>query len=184
MVLESLRLLECCCRGLSRCRALRLSRHWLTLLCVRADHQAHARSSSCSRGWQEDERGLYSTVRMKSKAGRSPRFLPRMRVLCGEDIALGPGKADLLALVGETGSIREAAERMGMSYMRAWTLIKTINACFREPLVVASRGGKKHGGAVLTATGRTALKLYRGLEAQSLKACRDTWRELRKLLTD
>jgi len=66
-----------------------------------------------------------------------------MRVLCGDDIALGPGKVDLLALIGETGSIREAAERMGMSYMRAWTLIKTMNACFREPLVVASREEKK-----------------------------------------
>jgi len=107
-----------------------------------------------------------------------------MRVLCGEDIALGPGKVELLALVGETGSIRAAAEGMGMSYMRAWTLIKTMNACFREPLVVASRGGKKRGGAVLTVTGRKALKFYRGLEAQSLKACADTWRQLRKLLMD
>src|SRR5579883_449527 len=115
---------------------------------------------------------------MKSDS-RAPRLLPRMRVLCGEDVALGPGKVDLLALVNETGSIRAAAERMGMSYMRAWTLIKTMNACFREPLVVASRGGKERGGAVLTETGRRALQLYRGLEAQSQKACAATWRELR-----
>ena len=107
-----------------------------------------------------------------------------MRVLCGDDIALGPGKVDLLALIGETGSIREAAERMGMSYMRAWTLVKTINACFREPLVVASRGGKERGGAVLTETGQRALKLYQGMEVQSLKACADIWRQLRQLLTD
>jgi len=107
-----------------------------------------------------------------------------MRVLCGDDIALGPGKVDLLALIGETGSIREAAERMGMSYMRAWTLIKTMNACFREPLVVASRGGKERGGAVLTETGRRALESYRELEVQSLKACAGIWRRLRKLLTD
>ncbi len=107
-----------------------------------------------------------------------------MRMLCGEDIALGPGKVELLELVGQTGSIRAAAERMGMSYMRAWTLIKTMNDCFREPLVVASRGGQRRGGAVLTETGRTALKLYREAEEQSLKACAGTWRELRKLLTD
>ncbi len=73
---------------------------------------------------------------------------------------------------------------MGMSYMRAWTLIKTMNACFHEPLIVASRGGKEGGGAALTQTGRTALKLYRGLEAQSQKACADLWRQLRKLLMD
>ena len=104
-------------------------------------------------------------------------------MLCAEEVALGPGKADLLALVGKTGSIREAAERMGMSYMRAWTLIKTMNACFRQPLIVASRGGKGHGGAGLTETGRTALRLYRRLEAESKKACAGTWRELRKLLS-
>jgi molybdate transport system regulatory protein len=107
-----------------------------------------------------------------------------MRVLCREEVALGPGKADLLELVGETGSIREAAERMGMSYMRAWTLIKTMNACFRQPLVVGSRGGSEHGGAGLTETGRAALNLYRALEAQSIKACAGTWRELRLLLKD
>jgi len=127
---------------------------------------------------------LHSNAGMKTKSGRAPRLLPRMRVLCGEDIALGPGKVDLLALVDETGSIREAAERMGMSYMRAWTLIKTMNACFQEPLVVASRGGKEGGGATLTETGRTALNLYRGLEAQSLKACAGLWRQVRKLLAD
>ena len=78
---------------------------------------------------------------MKTKISREPQFRPRMRVTCGEEIALGPGKVDLLALVAETGSIREAAERMGMSYMRAWKLIKTMNACFKEPLVEAVRAG-------------------------------------------
>jgi molybdate transport system regulatory protein len=119
---------------------------------------------------------------MKGTSKRKARLLPRIRILCGEDVALGPGKADLLALVAETGSIREAAERMHMSYMRAWTLIKTMNACFREPLVFAARGGKEHGGAGLTVTGRTALRLYRQIEAQSLKAGGGAWRDLSKLL--
>jgi molybdate transport system regulatory protein len=52
---------------------------------------------------------------------------PRWRVMWPDEIALGPGKAELLALVEETGSINEAAHRMGMSYMRAWSLIKTMN---------------------------------------------------------
>lgn len=107
-----------------------------------------------------------------------------MRVVCGTGVALGPGKADLLALVGKTSSIREAAKCMGMSYMRAWMLIKTMNTCFREPLVITCRGGKHHGGAVLTETGKTALQLYRRLEAQSQRACAATWGKLTKLLRD
>ena len=135
-------------------------------------------------GWREGEWLLHFVLRMKPNSTHGARFIPRMRVLRGENIALGPGKADLLASIGETGSIREAADRMGMSYMRAWTLIKTMNACFREPLVVAARGGKNRGGAVLTMTGRTVLKLYRALEERSVKACAGTWREFRKLLAD
>lgn len=107
---------------------------------------------------------------------------PRLRVTRGEDIALGPGKVDLLALVAETGSIREAADRMGMSYMRAWTLIKTMNACFKEPLVEAARGGSAHGGARLTSTGEQALKLYREMESHCITATRSRWRKLQSLL--
>lgn len=50
---------------------------------------------------------------MKTKLSRDPRLCPRMRVVCEDEIALGPGKVDLLTPVQETGSIRESAERMG-----------------------------------------------------------------------
>ena len=115
---------------------------------------------------------------MKSKW----RVCPRLRVFCGEEIALGPGKCDLLALVAETGSIREAAARMGLSYMRAWTMIRTMNNCFKEPLVSAARGGKSHGGATLTNTGRAALQLYQEMEKRSLAAIANEWAEVRDLL--
>src|SRR5215471_7937918 len=121
---------------------------------------------------------------MRSRSGQTTRLIPRMRVVCGGQVALGPGKADLLALIGKTSSIRKAARRMGMSYMRAWTLIKTMNACFRKPVVITSRGGKRHGGAVLTETGRMSLELYRTLEAQSERACAATWRKLHRMLKD
>lgn len=109
---------------------------------------------------------------------------PRLRVIRGESIALGPGKVDLLSLVGKTGSIREAADRMGMSYMRAWTLIKTMNACFKKPLVEAVRGGSRHGGAMLTEHGREALQLYHQMEKGSLAATKLQWKKLKRLLED
>ena len=119
----------------------------------------------------------------KSSAKQS-LLMPRLRVGCGDNIALGPGKVELLALVAETGSIREAAQRMAMSYMRAWTLIKTMNACFREPLVAAVRGGPTHGGAKLTETGKQALRLYQEMERDCLEATKLRWRKLRSLLRD
>src|SRR5512142_1431250 len=74
---------------------------------------------------------------------RSPAITlrPRIRATRGDVILIGPGKADLLEAIAETGSIRSAAERIGMSYMRAWSLVRTLNENFREPLVERTRGG-------------------------------------------
>jgi molybdate transport system regulatory protein len=70
------------------------------------------------------------------------RLEPRIRILLGSSIAIGPGKAALLEAIGETGSIAAAGRRMGMSYRRAWVLAKTMSACFREPLIGAHPHGK------------------------------------------
>jgi molybdate transport system regulatory protein len=107
---------------------------------------------------------------------------PRIRVLSGDQIALGPGKVALLQGIHARGSITAAARDLGMSYMRAWKLVQTMNACFREPLVTTRRGGKIHGSAVLTGTGERVLALYRGMEEASRKAMAASWRELRVLL--
>ena len=53
------------------------------------------------------------------------RLEPRIRILLGSSIAIGPGKAALLEAISETGSIAAAGRRMGMSYRRAWVLAKT-----------------------------------------------------------
>lgn len=73
---------------------------------------------------------------------------------------------------------------MGMSYMRAWKLIQTMNRCFREPLVNAVRGGRVHGGAALTRTGREALELYRGMESDCCRVTASRWKKLKRLLRD
>ena len=114
--------------------------------------------------------------------GAVVRLSPRFRIYCGGDVALGPGKVGLLRAIQETGSIRQAAFNLQMSYMRAWKLIKMMNTCFKSPLVNAARGGLKRGGAKLTPMGITALKLYQQLEAESLSATAETWRELEGLL--
>jgi molybdate transport system regulatory protein len=115
-------------------------------------------------------------------ARAKPKLLPRLRVSCGDEVAMGPGKAELLEWVARTGSIREAADRMDMSYMRAWKLIQTMNGCFREPLVISERGGSSRGGASLTKTGKRALAIYREMERDSLKVVETRWRELRRML--
>ena len=107
---------------------------------------------------------------------------PRLRVLRGEDIALGPGKVALLEAIAARGTLARAAQDIGMSYMRAWKLVQTMNRCFRQPLVETARGGSAKGRATLTAEGEAVVALYRRMEAESLAALRDTWGELARRL--
>ena len=92
---------------------------------------------------------------------------PRLRVLLGSSIAIGPGKADLLEAIERTGSISAAAREMGMAYRRAWLLVETMNQSFLEPLVEAAVGGRGGGGAQITARGRDVLRRYRAMESKA-----------------
>ncbi len=103
--------------------------------------------------------------------GDAPRL--RLRVVFGPGAMLGPGKADLLALIDETGSISAAGRRMRMSYKRAWTLVETLNTLFAVPLVSSSRGGEGGGGARLTEAGLEVLARYRALEQRAAEAGAD-----------
>jgi molybdate transport system regulatory protein len=106
----------------------------------------------------------------------------RPRIFHQGEIALGPGKADLLAAIEVHGSIAKGAKNLGMSYMRAWTLVKIMNDSFRQPLVEVDRGGAHGGAAHLTSLGQEALALYRIMVEQSEKAARKTWLRLRRRL--
>ncbi len=119
---------------------------------------------------------------MKARTAPLQQIKPNFRIYCGEEVALGPGKAELLAHVGQTGSISAAARRMGMSYNRAWSLIQTMNRCFREPVLLTTRGGRERGGASLTETGKQLVTLYHRLERDYLSATRATRNELAALL--
>lgn len=87
----------------------------------------------------------------------------KAQILCGDAIAMGPGKADLLEAIEREGSISAAGRALGMSYRRCWLLVDEMNRCWRERLVATGRGGG--GGAALTAAGRDVLAAYRALEA-------------------
>src|SRR4051812_48196489 len=71
------------------------------------------------------------------KAGEFPQVKPkkasigaRLRIVFGPERALGPGKADLLHQIAQTGSIAAAGRAMVMSYRPAWLLVEKMNAMF------------------------------------------------------
>ena len=100
----------------------------------------------------------------KRHGEKSPHLVIRVRLYTGGDIALGPGKADLLEAIRKTGSISAAGRALGLSYRRAWQLVETMNRSFCKPVVEAARGGEHGGGAVVTPFGWDLLTDYRALE--------------------
>jgi molybdate transport system regulatory protein len=97
---------------------------------------------------------------------RHARGPTKLRVMYGPDIAIGPGKAELLEAIESTGSISAAAKRLGISYRRTWLLVDTMNRCFREPVVDSSTGGPGGGGAAVTTFGKRVLASFRAMQAR------------------
>jgi molybdate transport system regulatory protein len=105
---------------------------------------------------------------MNQKTSRKNNAVLRVqvRVMLGDEIAFGPGKADLLDAIHQTGSISAAGKKMGMSYRRAWLLVDAMNRCFQQPLVDTAKGGTNGGGTQLTETGLFILQHYREMQTE------------------
>lgn len=93
----------------------------------------------------------------------------RIRLNTAHGVIMGPGRAELLTLIDQTGSIAAAGRQMKMSYRRAWSLVESLNKSFTSPLVTTSKGGTKRGGAHLTALGKTLLGAYQELDTKMQK---------------
>ncbi len=112
---------------------------------------------------------------------RKSAFKMRIRVYAG-DRMLGPGKMELLTHINATGSLAAAAKKMGMSYMRAWTLVRNLNSDHDQRMVDMYRGGAGGGTATVTPFGKKVLALYQTMDRKSIKAASPYGRKLLKLL--
>lgn len=105
-----------------------------------------------------------------------PRLGPlklKAQIFCGDEPAMGPGKADLLDAIDSEGSISAAGRALGMSYRRTWLLVDSMNRCWAERLVETTPGGGQGSGARVTPFGKQVLAAYRALE-RSILAAADT----------
>ena len=93
-----------------------------------------------------------------------------LRVMAANAPAIGPGKAELIERIAQTGSISAAGRAMGMSYRRAWQLVDALNRSFREPVIVTAVGGQRGGGARATAYGCRLAARFRSMERKASSA--------------
>ena len=99
-----------------------------------------------------------------------------------DEAMLGPGKAELLQGIRDTGSIAAAGRGMGMSYKRAWMLVEEMNSGWQMPLVESARGGPGGGGAHLTDAGAEVLQLYREVIDRAMAATAEPIARLEQML--
>jgi molybdate transport system regulatory protein len=93
-----------------------------------------------------------------------------LRVLGTGSPAMGPGKAELIERIAQSGSISAAARAMGMSYRRAWQLVEALNATYRAPVVLTAIGGQRGGGATVTPFGKRLAEQFRSMEDKASAA--------------
>jgi len=77
---------------------------------------------------------------------------------------LGEGSARLLLAIDETGSLSLASKKTGISYKKAWQIIKNIETLSGEKLIISKKGGSHGGGTILTEKGKELLKEYINLK--------------------
>jgi molybdate transport system regulatory protein len=105
-----------------------------------------------------------------------------LRVMGKRAPAMGPGKAELIERIAETGSISAAARAMAMSYRRAWQLVEALNRDYRQRIVDTATGGKRGGGARVTPFGRRILALFRSMEEKASAAIAGDLRRFRRYI--
>lgn len=121
---------------------------------------------------------------MSTPADAAPPALRlKIRVMLSEDTPFGPGKADLLEAIRDTGSMAAAGRRLGMSYQRTHDLVAAMNTHFVEPVVAPAKGGSRGGGSVLTPFGEQVLATYREIEALAATAAGERLAWLQARLT-
>jgi molybdate transport system regulatory protein len=74
--------------------------------------------------------------------------------------AFGDGPYTLLRRVENMGSLHQAAKQMGMSYSKAWRLIRTLEERLGFTLLERKVGGISGGGSRVTSQGEDLMNHY------------------------
>ncbi|XPV67875.1 MAG: winged helix-turn-helix domain-containing protein [Halarcobacter sp.] len=78
------------------------------------------------------------------------------------NLIFGGGKTEVLEYIDQTGSIKDAAEKVGMNYKKAWNHIKILQENVADDLVLVNKGS--NGGTQLTPKARELIQAYKILQ--------------------
>lgn len=85
----------------------------------------------------------------------------------------GPGVQRLLSLVKATGSVKQACQRMNLSYSKAWKMVNTMERELGCEVIERKPGGTGGGESVLTKEGELFLDRYHRWEEETRRVSED-----------
>jgi molybdate transport system regulatory protein len=103
---------------------------------------------------------------------------PKLKVwiVFNDKVKFGQGRAALLRVIDELGSIKQAVEQFEMSYRNAWGYLRDLERAAGFHLLERKRGGSRAAGTRLTPRGRVFLERYDRFERdldRSMARCFD-----------
>ncbi|MDN5287490.1 MAG: ModE family transcriptional regulator [Mucilaginibacter sp.] len=102
----------------------------------------------------------------------------RVWIETNNEKVLGHGRVELLERIHASGSIRQAALQMKMSYKQAWDLVNHMNDHFSAPVVISHRGGKGGGNAVVTEHGLKVIREFHSLHQKLQEFLKDNTKSI------
>ena len=104
---------------------------------------------------------------------------PEIRIsFSGKQSFFDSETAALLQQIERCGNVREACEKTGISYSKAWDMIRLAEEGLGGKIVERRAGGKDGGGAEITEHGRTLTELYQRYEEAVRNYSGEKYREL------
>ena len=89
----------------------------------------------------------------------------------------GDGPYELLKRVEKTKSLHKAANEMGMSYSKAWGLIRILEKRLGFDLLEKKVGGRSGGGSSVTLMGRNLMDQYQRFRSEVEKGLRKIYQK-------
>lgn len=101
----------------------------------------------------------------------------KVKVLNDEEPVFGPGLITLIGYIGESGSMKEACGKMGMSYSKGWKIVNRAEKELGYELITRRHGGNQGGKCELTERGYSLIERYCRMEERVKKATQEAFGE-------
>ena len=102
-----------------------------------------------------------STKKMQTNQARNVAPKLKLWVVFDERVKFGDGRAQLLELIGQLGSIKNAVAQNGMSYRAAWGYLKELESAAGFKFLERTPGSGPQSGTRLTDEAKAFLRSYR-----------------------